>query len=195
MSRKIEKDQEVNVKERQVLNPASFQAAELVFSRGGASLAWSDIQNAKSVCREWSKYVSGPYTLNKECRKRFYETFPGDDEKIVRFHNIRAEQDNAENMKCLLLLLESQMLLRELAEYQRSDNSLLARYPSPFIPLFVVLTISIRDQLAKLNFGDEDESDLLAKIQQLRNELVTNFVRNDQIEKEQKTLEFLVQLH
>jgi hypothetical protein len=46
--------------------------------------------------------------------------------------------------------------------------------------------------LAKLNFGDEDESDLLAKIQQLRNELVTNFVRNDQIEKEQKTLEFLV---
>jgi hypothetical protein len=59
-----------------------------------------------------------------------------------------------------------------------------------YFPRF--LTRSIRDQLAKLNFGDEDESDLLAKIQQLRNELVTNFVRNDQIEKEQKTLEFLV---
>lgn len=51
---------------------------------------------------------------------------------------------------------------------------------------------SIRDQLAKLNFGDEDEADLLAKIQQLRNELVTSFARNDQIEKEQKVTEFLV---
>ena len=51
---------------------------------------------------------------------------------------------------------------------------------------------TIRDQLAKLNFGDEDEADLLAKIQQLRNELVTNFARNDQIEKEQKVTEFLV---
>lgn len=135
MSHKIDKDQEVNVKERQVLNPGSFQAAELVFSRGGARLAWSDIQSAKSVSRGWAKYVSGPYTLNKDCRKRFYETFPGDDEKIVRFHNIRAEQDNAENMKCLLLLLEGQMLLRELAEYQRSDNSLLARYTTRVSPL------------------------------------------------------------
>jgi hypothetical protein len=54
---------------------------------------------------------------------------------------------------------------------------------------------NIRDQLAKLNFGDDDEADLLAKIQQLRNELVTNFARNDQIEKDQRTLEFLVRLH
>jgi hypothetical protein len=51
---------------------------------------------------------------------------------------------------------------------------------------------NIRDQLAKLNFGDDDEADLLAKIQQLRNELVTNFARNDSIEKDQRTLEFLV---
>src|SRR6185437_12307511 len=91
---------------------------------------WSDIQTAKTVCRDWAKYIAGPYTLNTDCRKRFYEAFPGDDEKIVKFHNIRAEQDTAENMRCLLLLLEGQMLLRELAEYQRSDNSLLGRYVS-----------------------------------------------------------------
>lgn len=69
---------------------------------------------------------------------------------------------------------------RELAEYKKQ-------------PLFADTMLgTIRDQLAKLNFGDEDEADLLAKIQQLRNELVTNFARNDQIEKEQKVTEFLV---
>jgi hypothetical protein len=137
MSHKIAKDQQVSVHEKQILNPASFKAAELVFSRGGAKLQWPDIQASKLVCRDWAKYVSGPYTLDTHCRKRFYEAHAGDDEKIVKFHNIRFEQDTAENMKCLLLLLEGQMLLRELAEYQRSDNSLLGKYDRMRLRRFV----------------------------------------------------------
>jgi hypothetical protein len=39
-----------------------------------------------------------------------------------------------------------------------------------------------------LNFGDDDEADLVAQIQKLRTELVQAFARNDIMEKEQKLL-------
>jgi hypothetical protein len=52
----------------------------------------------------------------------------------------------------------------------------------------------IREQLSKLNFGDDDEADLLAKIQKLRNELVSGFARNEGLEKEQKKLEHTIGL-
>lgn len=71
---------------------------------------------------------------------------------------------------------------RELAEYKRvwgaSDR----------------LFSDIREQLAKLNFGDDDEADLLAKIQKLRNELVQGFARNENLEKDQKKLEHTIGL-
>ena len=47
----------------------------------------------------------------------------------------------------------------------------------------------IREQLAKLNFSDDDEADLVARIQKFRTELVQAFARNDNIEKEQKVIE------
>jgi len=182
MSHKLEKDEEVNIHGADRLNPESVKFSELVFAHGASQLDWKDIHNSNFVCKNWTKYVNGPFVLNSTYRKRFYEAFNGEDEKIVAFHQKRADEDQNESTRCLLLILEGQMLLRELAEYKKQ-------------PLFADTMLgTIRDQLAKLNFGDEDEADLLAKIQQLRNELVTNFARNDQIEKEQKVTEFLIGL-
>jgi hypothetical protein len=111
MSHKIDKDQEVTISHVEKLAANSVQFAELVFGHGDARLEWSDIRNASYVCKSWTKFVGGPYKLSKSYRVKFYSVFNGQDEKIVSFHEKRAEEDNAESVRCLLLVLEGQMLL------------------------------------------------------------------------------------
>lgn len=111
MSHKLEKDEEVNIQGVERLSPDSVKFSELVFAHGVSQLDWKDIHNANFVCKNWTKYVNGPFVLNPTYRKRFYEAFPGEDEKIVAFHQKRADEDQNESTRCLLLILEGQMLL------------------------------------------------------------------------------------
>jgi len=53
---------------------------------------------------------------------------------------------------------------------------------------------AIRDLLAKLDFDDQDDKDLLEKIQALRNELVKTFMRNTSVENQLKALEHKISL-
>jgi len=104
------------------------------------------------------------------------------EESLVRFYQWRAHRDDKTHEQCLLLVLEAQMLLRELAEYRKvaseSDR----------------LFSDIREQLSKLSFGEDDEADLLAKISKLRNDLVSAFARNESLEKDLKKLEHTIGL-
>jgi hypothetical protein len=80
MSDKIAKDELIQLHQKKVLNPSTFFFSEQVFSAGAVMLSWKDIQQSRYVCKGWAKYLSGPFLLTNDCRKRFYETFPGEDD-------------------------------------------------------------------------------------------------------------------
>jgi hypothetical protein len=113
MSHKLERDEQVSLAHVEKLQPSSYQFAELVVGSGASRFDWSDIVNVNFVCKSWSQFVSGPFRLNTDCRKKFYSVFNGQDdaEKVVAFHERRKDEDNNVSIRCLLLVLESQMLL------------------------------------------------------------------------------------
>eukprot|EP01126_Amoeba_proteus_P049400 TRINITY_DN5777_c0_g1_i3.p1 TRINITY_DN5777_c0_g1~~TRINITY_DN5777_c0_g1_i3.p1 ORF type:complete len:812 (+),score=181.46 TRINITY_DN5777_c0_g1_i3:92-2527(+) len=181
MSSKLEKDDEIDPHDDFQIEPSSEEVAEIVFSRAIMWMAWKDIRTSSFVCKGWNRYITGALVAHPVYAQKFRETFT-DDQRLLQFHRWRSDSNDKTHEQCLLLVLEAQMLLRELAEYKKPDT------------VSDRLFSDIRDQLSKLNFGDDDEADLLAKIQKLRNELVTAFARNDALEKEQKKLEHTIGL-
>lgn len=181
MSSKIDKDQEIDLNGGLEVEVSSEEVAELLFTRAIDSLSWSDILSSNYVCKGWSRFISGPLVAHPSYAKRFKEV-NSDPEALVRFYQWRADRDDKTHEQCLLLVLEAQMLLRELAEYKKVYGTSERMFSD------------IREQLSKLNFGDDDEADLLAKIQKLRNELVSGFARNESLEKDQKKLEHTIGL-
>lgn len=182
MSTRLAQDETVNILENGLLEPSSELFAETVFSHGLSVLDWDDIKATPFVCKSWGKYCSGPLLINPHYGVKLREKCSENLDVMDSFAKKRAEVDKAQHQSCLLLVLESQMLLRELADYKKIDSNAKTEFGN------------IRDQLAKLNIGDEDEADLLKRIQELRNELVLSFARNDKIEKEQKKSEFTIGL-
>jgi len=182
MSSKIDKDQQIDLNAGLEVEVSSEEVAEVLFTRAIDTLSWKDLISSNYVCKGWSRFISGPLVATPSYAKKFKAVHSDDDDALVRFYQWRAARDDKTHEQCLLLVLEAQMLLRELAEYQKS--------PSASDRLFS----DIREQLAKLNFGDDDEADLLAKIQKLRNDLVSGFARNETLEKDQKKLEHTIGL-
>lgn len=182
MSSKLAQDDQISINDAKlVVHNNSEEMAEIVFSRALNYLEWTDISNCALVCKGWHRYIFGPLMSNPGFSRAFKAKFT-DEDKLIQFYLKRAIQDDKAHEQCLLLVLESQMLLRELAEYKKPE------------PEGGAMLADIREQLAKLNFSDDDEADLVAKIQKLRTELVQAFARNDNIEKETKVIENTVGL-
>jgi len=172
-------DEKIDTLEFEEIDPADEEIAELVLNRGLNVLSWDDYINATLVCHSWRSVVNGQLTSRTELYSAFKKKY-SDEEKWINFHRHRAKADDKAHEHCLLLVFEAQMLLRELAEYKKSPP------PQAYQ--------AIRDLLAKLNFDDSDEKDLLDKIAALRNELVKTFMRNAQVENQLKALEHKISL-
>jgi len=181
MSSKLAQDEQIDLNAKLEIEVASEEVAELLFTRAIDWISWRDIVSCSYVCKGWSRFITGPLVVHSSYAKRLKEVHT-DEETLVRFYKWRAERDDKTHEQCLLLVLEAQMLLRELAEYKK--------VLTPSDKLFT----DIRDQLSKLSFGDDEEADLLAKISRLRNDLVSAFARNEGLEKEQKKLEHTIGL-
>jgi len=181
MSSKIAKDEQIDIHSKLDVEASSEEVAELLFTRAIDWIKWRDIIACSYVCKGWSRFISGPLVAHSSYAKRFKEAHT-DEESLVRFYQWRAARDDKTHEQCLLLVLEAQMLLRELAEYQK--------VLTPSDKLFT----DIRDQLTKLSFGEDEEAELLAKISKLRNELVSAFARNEGLEKDLKKLEHTIGL-
>jgi len=173
MSTKLEKDEEIHIEEVEKIDPASEEVADLLFEYGINCMDWSDIANTATVCRGWRHAVHGPAAAHP----RFGAAFRSHhgDKSMNKLYAWRSKREDKAVEQCLLLLLEGQMLLRELAEYKKS--------PPP------KLYADIRHQIAKFPVGDSEEQDLLSTIQQLRKELLQGFKRNSKLEQDQKDIE------
>jgi hypothetical protein len=111
MSTKIAADETVDIVEREVLSPHSLLFSETVFTNGISVLDLNDILRAPYVCKAWNKFCSGPLKLNPHFGDKMREKFNENLEVMEKFATKRAEEDKMLHQRCLLLVLESQMLL------------------------------------------------------------------------------------
>jgi len=176
---KLAKDDQIQTAEVEKVDPSSELVADLILSHGLQRLSWTDIVNASLVCHGWRIAACGPATAHPYYGIRFKEHY-GDKVNMNKLYNWRSKREDKAVEQCLLLLLEGQMLLRELAEYKKTQPP--------------KLYAEIRHQIAKFPIGDSEEQDLLARIQQLRKELLAAFKRNSKLEQDLKDIEHKISL-
>lgn len=111
MSTRIDKDETVNIQEKDQLDPNSENFAELVFSHGISVLEWSDIANTPFVCKAWNKFCTGPLLISPHYGRKLREKFSENYEVMNKFAAKRAAEDINKHQQCMLLILEAQMLL------------------------------------------------------------------------------------
>jgi hypothetical protein len=111
MSTRIEADETVDIVEREVLDPSSLLFAETVLSNGAVVLDLVDILRTSYVCKSWNKFAAGPFLLNPHFGHRLREKFSDNLEVMNKFASKRSQVDKMQHQRCLLLVLEAQMLL------------------------------------------------------------------------------------
>jgi len=168
-------DEAIDVADSFVAEPGSEALAEPLFTYGISRLTWDDLMHASLVSYGWNQGVNTALSTSSVATSLFKAKYPSD-EAINRLFRFRAKKDDKVHEQCLLLVLEAQMLLRELAEYKQRDPPRLYQ--------------QIREQIAKLPADDSDEEDLLARIAELRQIMMKALKRNNELEKRQKVLEF-----
>jgi len=178
MSTKLEKDEQITINEVLAANPSSEELADLIFSHGMSMLSWKDIQVCSTVCKGWKIALKGNSVATAEYSNKFREQYG--EKNSTKLFNWRKKCEEGAVEQCLLLLLEGEMLLRELAEFKRP--------PPP------KLYADIRHQIAKFPIGDTEEQDLLSTIQQLRKQLLHGFKENTKLEANMKEIEHKIGL-
>eukprot|EP01125_Pyxidicula_operculata_P018292 TRINITY_DN64_c10_g1_i1.p1 TRINITY_DN64_c10_g1~~TRINITY_DN64_c10_g1_i1.p1 ORF type:complete len:809 (-),score=232.86 TRINITY_DN64_c10_g1_i1:351-2777(-) len=178
MSTKIDKDEQIETKEVQKVDPSSEEFAGALFSHALSVVSWDDINNFSLVCHGWRQIITGPAVAQPEYARKFKEKYGN--KKIGKLLEWRSKSQNKAVEHCMLLLLEGQMLLRELAEYQK---------PPP-----LKIYEDIRHQIAKFPTNDSEEQDLLARIQNLRKLLLKSYKENSKLEKDLKEIENKISL-
>eukprot|EP01124_Arcella_intermedia_P014237 TRINITY_DN2063_c0_g1_i1.p1 TRINITY_DN2063_c0_g1~~TRINITY_DN2063_c0_g1_i1.p1 ORF type:complete len:813 (+),score=210.76 TRINITY_DN2063_c0_g1_i1:82-2520(+) len=182
MSSKLEKDETIDTVEMEDIDPGSEEMADIILNNSQALrlLSWNDIMNCSLVSWGWKEVALGSVVAKAEYAEAFIKKYG--ESRINRLYAYRSRNEEKTIEKCMLLLLEGQMLLRELAEYKKEEE--------PHTKLYA----EIREQISKFPVGDVEEQDLLARIAALRAELLKGFKRNNQIEKHRKAVEHKIGL-
>jgi len=182
MSAKLEKDEEIDVAQVEEIDPGSEEMAQIIVTNQHTLriLSFEDIRSCSLVSWGWKEAVLGPVIAEPLFAEKFLHKYG--QAKINKLFAYRSKNEERCTLRCNLLLLEGQMLLRELAEYKPEPHS------------HTKLYMDIRDQTSKFPIGDAEEQDLLARIHALRQDLLKGFKRNASIEKHQKTVEHKIGL-
>jgi len=182
MSSKLDRDEGIDIAEVEEIDPGSEEMADIILTNSWTLriLSWQDIRNCSLVSWGWKEVAIGSVVAYPIYAEKFRAKYG--ESKINRLCNYRIRNEERAVEKSMLLLLEGQMLLRELAEYK----------PPP--EAHSKLYAEIREQISRFPVGDIEEQDLLARIAALRQELLKGFKRNAQIEKHQKTVEHKIGL-
>jgi len=182
MSSKLEKDEAIDTAEKEEVDPGSEDAALIVLTNQCALrlLSWEDIRNCSLVSWGWKEVVLGPVVAEPLYAEKFFHKYG--ESKNNKLFAYRTKNEERATLRCTLLLLEGQMLLREMASYR------------PVPATHTKLYAEIREQISKFPIGDSEEQDLLARIHALRQELLKGFKRNASVEKHQKTVEHKIGL-
>jgi len=182
MSSKLEKDEAIDTAEKEEVDPGSEDTAVIILTNQCSLriLSWEDIRNCSLVSWGWKEVVLGPVVAEPLYAEKFFHKYG--ESKSNKLFAYRTKNEERATLRCTLLLLEGQMLLREMASYR----------PEP--QTHTKLYAEIREQISKFPIGDSEEQDLLARIHALRQELLKGFKRNASVEKHQKTVEHKIGL-
>jgi len=177
MSAKLEKDEQIDIGAEEV-DPSSEDFADIFFTNALYKFTWTDIINYSFVCKGWRTALTGSVVTDPVYAQKFRNKFG--EQKMNNLFKYRRSREEKTVKQSLLLALEAQMLLRELAEYEK--------------PSAPKIYADVRSQIGKFPIGDSEEQDLLARIAALRKELLKGFKRNANVEKRQKVLEHKIGL-
>jgi len=182
MSSKLDRDEGIDIAEVEDIDPGSEEMADIILTNSWTLtiLSWQDIRNCSLVSWGWKEVAIGSVVADPIYAEKFRAKYG--ESRINRLCNYRIRNEERAVEKSMLLLLEGQMLLRELAEFKAPQE--------PHSKLYA----EIREQISRFPVGDIEEQDLLARIAALRQELLKGFKRNAQIEKHQKTVEHKIGL-
>jgi len=172
------------VKEERELDLVSEWIAEPIVRGVYKNLDWRSIQALAGVARGWKAASTGEVADEPAYFEKFVTTFPDRKDKNNAFHKWRSERTINAFEQSFLVLLESQMLLRELASYKRPESTDEKRN----------LIEAVREQLMKFSMNDQDEQDMLAKIAKLKAQLMKCLQTNATLETKYKVAEHKISL-